>query len=182
MQHDLQITHADSLSAFHLSLVDTADGASHRFRKVSTDVQGQCQDTSGEGRNIQPPDRHGSIINDRCLYHQWCATDHLHINGDDCLRIRRMVCDTTEECLSILTLRTMPTTKPSTHPRTVPIVASCSVTPRPLIKSGPYFLPYVSNYVNNSTKLFTFQYFIAANCLFLLFCIKFCDFVYLFCQ
>ena len=36
-------------------------------------------------RNIQPPDRHGSIINDRCLYHQWCATDHLHINGDDCL-------------------------------------------------------------------------------------------------
>ena len=40
------------------------------------------------------------------------------------------------------------------------------------------FLPYVSNYVNNSTKLFTFQYFIAANCLFLLFCVKFCDFIY----
>ena len=99
-----------------------------------------------------------------------------------------------------IALRTMPTTKPSTHPRTVPIVASCSVTPRPHIKSGPYFsarnathpkkvvekfifsfLPYVSNYVNNNTKRFTFQYFIATNCLFLLFCVKFCDPVYLFC-
>lgn len=68
MVHDLPIAHAHSLSALQLSLVNAADGPAHGLGHVGADVQGEHNNTSGEGGDIQSPEGHGAVVDSGGLH------------------------------------------------------------------------------------------------------------------